>query len=245
MATLGAYGFGSTGGGTPPILVSPIPWGTTETIEPGAPFVPIPPGTLDCLTTAIERLYKQFEAKPNWSALVQVFGESFCDVERQASQINVFRYVLTAEGVQLDEIGYLVQRPRNGLTDDDYRLAIIAEAASLVTSSTVPEILSIVDVLVGGDPGVLVDFQPKYPAAWILCVVPITPVFFDLLVDILSDVPAAGVAALLCTWDPDNYGGWDTTTGADASPLGSWSSTTGTDADDVPPLWSHIAAIGS
>lgn len=242
--TLGGAGAGAVGGPSPAILGPLIPWGTTETGEPGSPFVPIPPGQLDCVTTARERLYKQFEApRPNWTALSELIGELFCDVSRQQGQINSLRYVSTASGVQLDEIGELVGRPRNGLPDDDYRRAIVAAANALITSGTVPEILDLVRTLFGDS--VSIDYQEFYPASFRLCVFPLAPPDFDLLLQILADTPPAAVAALLCTFDPDEIAGWDTTTGNDAGPpLASWTSTTGPDADDARSRWVYVAKIG-
>jgi len=190
-----------------------IPWEAVN--EAGG----IPAGKLDAKLTAFNRLYKQWEERDNWQKLMSVVGEEFGNVNKQQGEIKAFRYISTAAGQGLDDIGEVVGRSRAGLDDDDYRLAIIAEAVSLFSSGTVPEILGVIAALLPAVTGV--EFVEKFPASWTVCIVNLTPELFDLLLEILADQPAAGVSALLCTFDPPSMGARRSISGSGGGQLGS------------------------
>lgn len=202
----------------------------------------IPAGELDAIRTALNRLFKQFESDPDWRNLATVIGEQFKNVDIQQLAITGGRYVSNAIGATLDDIGEIVGRPRGGLTDDDdYRQAIIAEGASLITSGTVPEILEVVAALLGAIPGVV--FTEKFPASWALCVPDLTAAEFELLRVILADQPSAGVAAVLCTFDPLVAGARRSSAGSGGGLLGSRRSSAGAGSGTILPLHHHGAAI--
>lgn len=193
----------------------------------------IPVGDLDCTRTAINRIWKQFESQPNWLSLFTLYGGLGDQLEARMKSIDESRYVSTAEGVQLDLIGEMVRRPRNGLDDDDYRLAIIAETVSLFSSGTIPDILAVIEALLGEGAGVV--FTEKFPASWVLCIPSLTPDFFNLLLEILADQPAAGVAATLCSFDPLKVGGRRSSAGSGGGLLGSRTSSAGP-GTNFPPI---------
>lgn len=197
---------------------------------------PIRPGSLDAKQTALNRLWKQFEVAPNWRLVMTVIGELGDELDDRWKSINFSRYVNTASGVQLDMIGELVRRDRSGLSDTEYRLAIIAETVSLFSSGTVPEILEVVEALLG--PSVGSVFIEQFPAAWKICIPNLSPGFFDLLLEILADQPAAGVAATLCTFDPLKVGARRSGSGSGGGLLGSRTSSSGP-GTSFPPLSLH------
>lgn len=202
----------------------------------------IPAGELDAVRTAINRIWKQFESDPDWRNLATLYGEEAKKIDVQHAAIKAGRYVSNAIGVTLDAIGELVGRPRGGLTDDDeYRQAIIAEGASLLTSGTVPEILEVVDALLG--PGSGAVFTEKFPASWALCIPDLTASEFELLRVILADQPSAGIAAVLCTFDPLTAGARRSSSGSGGGLLGSRRSSSGAGTGTIYPLHHHGAAI--
>jgi hypothetical protein len=221
-----------------------IEWGGTgiawaETDDDGN-VLPIPPGDHDARETALARLFKQFADTETWPALFAgVFGTCFDDVEDVMGQVLTQRVVSTAGGQNLDAIGESVGRARGGQTSDaDYRAAIKAEAASLVVSGTVNEILELVVSL---EPAAIVTLRELYPAAFVLTITDLTAARMQLLAEILDDVPAAGVGAFLRSFDPDEVAGWDSVNGGVTTP-GRWASVHG--GTSPPYLWSTVRAIG-
>ncbi len=228
----------------PPDYFATVHWAQRDGHEgdPQAPLLEIRPGELDGPTTALRRLWAQFQGAVTWETLLGLIGQQMETHELALGSVDLGRWVSTAEGVNLDEIGALVNMPRNGMADKIYRLAIRAEAASLFSSGTLPEILEICTVLVSSQ----VRVVQRFPASIDIRAPDLDDDVYRALLRILADVPAAGVGALLSTWE-STVGtgalGWSSTTGA-VTPFGSWSSTTGTDADDVQPLWSTGQPLG-
>lgn len=73
----------------------------------------------------------------------------FQDAEDTLQDMFVNRNVNTAAGVQLDMIGKIVGRPRNGITDDEiYRRYIRAQIATNKSDGTINEILTIAGLVI-------------------------------------------------------------------------------------------------
>jgi hypothetical protein len=229
---------------TPPGWFASIPWAEREdATDPRSALLEIRPGELDATVTALRRIFYQFQGTPEWTRLLTVIGELGQTMERGLGSINEARYVSTAEGDVLDEVGALVGRSRDGLSDDLYRLAIVAEAASTISSGTLPEILEVSRALIGDAARV----RELWPATIGISAPDIPDDVFLILLVIMADMPAAGVAALLSTWDTDLTGGWGSITdpsGTEVLNPGTWSSTTGVDADSGRALWSTGQPIG-
>lgn len=213
---------------TPPVWFASVPWATQEdATDPGSAFLEIRPGELDATTTALRRLWYQFLGQTEWTRLLTLVGGLVQTLERGIGSVDQARYVSTAEGDVLDAIGAIVNRPRSGLSDDLYRLAIRAEAGSIFASGTIPEILELTRSLMGDD----VRVRELFPATLLITCPDVETAVFLVLLEILADVPAAGVGALLSTWDSEVVYGYDSTTGGVIP--GVYDSTTGS-ADEIP-----------
>ena len=223
-----------------------IPWATREgddQTDPQAPLVAIGPGELDAETTARRRRWYQLSNAPGWDTLLTLIGQGMAHLEAAIGSVDQGRWLVNAEGVVLDEIGALVNRPRQGLSDALYRLAIRSEAASLLSSGTIPEIVELTRTLLGDE----VRVRELWPATVVIAAPDAPTDVFLVLLDVLADVLAAGVGALLSTWDSAATGGWGSTTDpgeTEVTDPGTWSATTGTDADAGLALWSTGQPIG-
>ena len=209
---------------TPPAWFGDVPWTQREDPDdPESALVEIRPGELDASTTAARRLWYQFAGRTEWTRIMGLIGGLAATMERGIGSINEARSVSTAEGDVLDLIGALVNRPRAGLSDDLYRLAIRAEAGSIFASGTIPEILELTRSLLGDE----VRVRELWPATIVIACPDVATDVFLVLLDILADVPAAGVGALLSTWTDADVGGYASTTGATTREAGRYGSTTG------------------
>lgn len=227
----------------PPAWFGTIPWAEREGDDQGDPsaaFLEIRPGELDTVTTALRRLWFQWRSTTSWPLLLGMLGDLWADLELGLGSVDQSRYISTAEGDVLDEIGALVNLGRGGLSDDLYRLAIRARAASLFTGGTIPELVEITSALLGR---ILVT--EWFPAAFSVQALDVPTDVFLLMLEILSAFPVAGVAAILINWNTAETAGWGTSYSTmQPSPVGSWSSSYGADADDALSLWSTGAPIG-
>lgn len=201
------------------------------------------PGHLDTTQTANDRLYKQWEAGPNWLLLTAVAGQVFRDADEQQRLISEYRYLYTSGPWALEEVGALVGRARGSLAnDDDYRRAIQVDAATLFASGTRPEIIELARDLFPLAPPI--KYRDRYPAGWDLEIRSLTGSDMDLMVDIMSDVPAAGVGAWVSTYAVGNAGGWSSVHGAVAGLTGKWSSVHGATPDALG-HWKHGRPIAT
>jgi len=229
----------------PPLWFGTLFWAQRDgdQDDPQAPLVEIRPGELDCTETARRRIWKQFEDAASWQRLmVEIVGPTYDELELAIGSVDLGRYLSTAEGLVLEEIGALVGRPRGALVDDDlYRLAIRADAATLFSSGTIPEVVEIASSLLGP----LTEVRQYFPATVVIGAPDTPTAVFQVLLEILEDdLLVVGVAGFLETWDGDpdeGVGGWGSTTDpgdTEITAAGAWSTTTGTDADAGLALWS-------
>lgn len=210
----------------PPYFAT-VHWGQREDErDPDSPLLEIRPGELDAATTAIRRLWYQLQNGIEWPRLMTFIGEQWAEQERALGSVDQARYLSTAEGVVLDEIGALVNRARAGLSDDLYRLAIRAEAGSIFASGTIPEIVELTRSLLGDD----LRVREHFPGLVVVSAPDVAVDVFLVLLQVLADVPAAGVAGILETWDSSATGVLESTTGGTSGTSGAYSSTTGYEA---------------
>ena len=209
---------------TPPGWFASVTWATREDeTDPDSPLVEIRPGELDTEATALARLWYQFQGQTEWTRLLGLVGEVFGLAEHGLGSVSEARSLSTAEGDVLDAIGAIVNRSRSGLSDDLYRLAIRAEAGSIFASGTIPEILELTRSLVGD----AVRVRELFPATILIKCPDVADDVFLVLLEIVADVPAAGVGALLSTWTDADVGGYASTTGTTTREAGRYGSTTG------------------
>lgn len=212
------------------------PWGSTD--DDGSASL-IEPGDLDTIDTARARIWHDLAQTTTWVTLAELFGAVFGDVELVLGQIDRERYVSTAVGVALDEIGALVDLPRGGFADDDdYRLAIKAECASLVTSATVPELIEVARAL--SPPSSSVRVVRSWPAMAIVSVTNLPDGRVGVLASIMQDMAPAGVLLFLETYPTDLVAGWALVDGEAGA--GSFSLTD--DPGDALALWSYTREVG-
>lgn len=224
----------------PPLYFDTLVWGAREGDDPGDPnaaLLVIRPGELDAVATANARVWKIFKQTITWPKLATLFGELWAVQVLALGSVDRARYVSTAEGVQLNLLGELINRPRDGLDDQLYRLAIRAEAQSLIGSGTIPEIVEISRALLGDDMRV----RELFPRLIIILAPDIPTDVWVVMLEILRSVPVVGVQAMMSTWEEGQTYGWGSSTDPGATEVeiaGAWSSSTGADADSGPALWS-------
>jgi hypothetical protein len=100
----------------------------------------------------------------NIEKLVGVFTEQIQQLETALLEVLIETRLANAIGAQLDVIGRIVGRERADEDDDRYRDLIAAQIALNRASGTIPEVLSIVSLIVGAD--VPLELTEYFPAAF-------------------------------------------------------------------------------
>lgn len=120
---------------------------------------------LDHVDRAVGRLLAQFREKPKLEGLVRALVSEAQTLEGVMQSLSRVRSIDDAEGVQLDLIGRIVGREREGMLDADYRLWLKAQIALSLSSGTPDEILTIFRLLF---PDSDVELEEQYPAAFVM-----------------------------------------------------------------------------
>lgn len=84
----------------------------------------------------------------NIEKLVSILANPATDLENALEQLRLYRFVDSAEGIQLDVIGAIVGQPRNGMIDASYRRYIRARISTNNSDGTFEELLTIAYLVV-------------------------------------------------------------------------------------------------
>lgn len=146
----------------------------------------------------LSRLIERWRAdkNPNLAAILTSYLEEGQELENAIWFVIYGRMLDYAEGAQLDMLGRIVGQPRNGLSDDRYRVHVRARIRinrSIGTADDVIEVLRLVD------PGVTYHFQDVGFASFRLWsdVPPGDAATGHEIPDLVRQTRAAGVGALI------------------------------------------------
>jgi hypothetical protein len=112
----------------------------------------------------LDRLLEQFSGSVNLRALLSTYLGSAQDFEDTAYQIINARSLDIVSGHRLDGLGQIVNVPRSGLNDEEYRLRIRAELAVLTSQGSIEDLTAILQLLLGmpSPPDIQIDeYYPK------------------------------------------------------------------------------------
>lgn len=105
--------------------------------------------------------------------VLEVYLNQIQELEDAAFQVLLDTILDDAVGEQLDGIGRIVGRAREGFSDDRYRDRLRSQIILNLSSGTIPQILDIVALLVGT--GVRLEMQEFFPAGFHLLAIEILP----------------------------------------------------------------------
>jgi hypothetical protein len=92
---------------------------------------------------AIALLISQFKEQPNFNKLFLALSTTFQTIENTLWQLKTLRWLTTAQGVQLDELGEIVGLSRSsGQSDESYREALIFQSYINSSQGTAEECLN-------------------------------------------------------------------------------------------------------
>lgn len=151
---------------------------------------------------ALARVRAQYKSQPGFLSVLNALCVQIQQLEDAAYAMDAARQVsVNTYGQQLDNLGSLVGVDRNGLTDSNYYLLILATIADNFSDTTMPEILNIVQTLY--QPTYVFQKSPNSPGgdgrgpAFIalgLGGASVTAISFVILVNIIQNALGAGIA---------------------------------------------------
>jgi len=109
---------------------------------------------------AKNRLITQYKESENIKKIITVYATQFQEIEDQTRALLYDRSIDTAVAYQLDQIGTILDQPRDGLIDDDYRLLLKAKIAEDISEGTIEDVIGIFRLLLRPDEILYNDFYP-------------------------------------------------------------------------------------
>lgn len=91
---------------------------------------------------AIARLMRQYRGGENWQRLVRALLGEAQRIEAAITKLRTLRWLDTAEGAQLDGLGRILGKARDGRTDADYRVQLRGAILANSSSGTADQILT-------------------------------------------------------------------------------------------------------
>lgn len=157
--------------------------------------------TLEHVTTHVEDAADKVLFSLDDAATAQAFLAAFVKqiqlLEDAAWSVLMDKWLDTAEGAQLDNLGRIVGQPRGGFDDATYRRWLAARILLNRTSGTIPEILQIAEQVVDA-PGVTHVYD-RWPAAIEISIRDGVQPYGAAIASILLKAVAAGVNVIV-TW---------------------------------------------
>lgn len=101
----------------------------------------------DHIEQAKDRLREQYKNKPYIVGLITAWVGQIQELEQVLNDLGSKRAINTAEGIQLDLIGELLNRPRDGRSDADYRILLLAKIAKNVSQGTPEDVITVFKIL--------------------------------------------------------------------------------------------------
>lgn len=99
---------------------------------------------------AVARLMQALKDTVSVPALVRALAGPAQELEDVFQDLTLLRRLDTAQGAQLDVFGRILKYPRNGATDDAYRMRLRARALVLDSGGTLDQLRDIILALVPG-----------------------------------------------------------------------------------------------
>jgi len=134
----------------------------------------------------LELLPDQFRDSVNLRALFEIRAAQAQDLEDAMFEVRDNYWLDTATGVQLDVIGDILNRPRDGRTDEEYR-TYLKNIGTSILSGTPGEIITALQVIYGLEGPII--YSPEYPAGYFIY----DEFGYGISTDVLEPITPAGV----------------------------------------------------
>jgi hypothetical protein len=114
----------------------------------------------DHVEQAQDRLVEQFKPKPTVNDLIEVYTLGLQTIEDELIRLLNERTLESAVGQQLDNLGAIVGQPREGRTDEEYRLWISARRLIANSNGTPDDHLRLIKTVLPASTSLYIPFYP-------------------------------------------------------------------------------------
>jgi hypothetical protein len=130
---------------------------------------------MDLIDEAQSLLLHQFSKAPKLNALVRCLVKPLQEALDELEKLHHGHYIDQAYGQCLDVIGSLVDQPRLGMNDEDYRPWLKVAILRITNGGTAPGIFAIMNVLYKKKPPVTITEYPPQHVHFTLFEIPNIP----------------------------------------------------------------------
>lgn len=156
--------------------------------------------------SAIERTEQQFKESPNYLAFLKALTQELDELEASSQELLLERSLDLAVGVNLDNIGGILNIPREARGDEEYRVLLKVFATSRSASGTPTDVMIAAQVITNSTN---VNYWEHYPA-YVTLEVASDTVGKGYVDVIKKSVPAAVGLSLYSSQDTIKWRGVDT-----------------------------------
>lgn len=152
---------------------------------------------------AKDRLREQYKNKPFISALIQSWGDQVQELEQVLYDLSTLRTITDGFGIQLDLIGELLDKPRDGRSDADYKIVLLAKIAQNISRGTSEDVIGVFKILTSSS---FVQFGDGYLGeTYLLADHALTQTEVNFILREMLFVDSAGVRiSAIGSFDPDD-----------------------------------------
>lgn len=144
---------------------------------------------------AVSRLLEPYRVGASMPALVRALSRQLQELEDVLWDVGQLRRLELATGAQLDLLGRVVGQPREGRSDEVYRLWLRARMRLALGSGGAEDILELFRMLMQGSTSI--ELEEQFPAGLVLRIDPSAIIDPSAAAAILDLAKAAGVRAIL------------------------------------------------
>src|SRR6266705_285724 len=171
-----------------------------------------PQRELNHIGSVLSKLLEQYKNKPLLAGLLISFLNRCQEAEDAAWEV-IYKRNIDGIGAQLDVIGKIVGRGRNGLGDTDYRIALRAQIKINLSHGTPEDMLAVASLSTNGAP---IIYSEQYPAQTTILVHELVSFNIGVLYANLVATKPEGVRLLL-EFSPSDPSVWFTFAPSDAT----------------------------
>lgn len=175
-----------------------------------------PPASIDHVSRGLARFLEQYKSKPKLNALARVYLNRIQELENACWEVILYRLLPNAEGAQLDMIGRIVGRGRNGLVDSDYLIAIRAQIRINRSCGTPEDMIDVTRLSVPA--GFTFTYDEAYPKTVLITVIGAVNWTIDVLYDNLFRAKSSGTKLFLQYSEADDSNTFTFATGTNWEP---------------------------
>lgn len=117
------------------------------------------------VTRGLSRVIEQFKGKVNIEKLLKILLSEFDEIETAYQQLVVNRQIDTAFGKQLDMLGDILGRTRDGFNDNDYRARLKLQVGINTSEGEAEKIITVWKALTGSE---VISLTESFPASILL-----------------------------------------------------------------------------